>query len=93
MSEENEKKSPTLDDFIITEKVDAFCKQYRPVKEHTFATEAFNEERLREFFKAYELFSQGDPLKVYIDELAARGYCMSVTVYGEPAIIVEEKID
>lgn len=93
MSEENEKKSPTIDDFVIIEKVDAFCKQYRPAKEHTFTTEAFNEERLREFFKAYELFSQGDPLKVYIDELAARGYRMSVTVYGEPAIIVEEKID
>lgn len=93
MREENEKKSPTIDDFVITEKIDAFCKQYRPSKEHTFTTEAFNEERLREFFKAYELFLHGDPLKVYIDELAARGYHMSVSVYGEPAIIVEENFD
>ena len=93
MSKENEKKSPTIDDFVITEKVDAFCKAYRPAKEHTFTTEAFNEERLREFFKAYELFSQGDPLKVYIDELAARGYCMLVTVYGEPAKKKKKKID
>ena len=84
-----EKKSPALEDYIIYEKVAAFAKKYRPVEEQTFTTEVFDEGRLREFFKAY-VFPLGDPLKIYMQELAIKGFGMSVSVTGEPAILVEE---
>lgn len=83
------KKGATLEDFFIYDKVTAFAQKYRPVKEQTFSTEVFNEERLREFFKAY-VFPLGDPLKLYLQELAIKGYHMGVSVTGEPAILVEE---
>lgn len=84
-----ERKGPTLEDFFIYDKVMAFARKYRPVKEQTFSTEVFNEERLREFFKAY-VFPLGDPLKLYLQELFIKGFEMSVSVSGEPAILVEE---
>lgn len=89
--DEEQEKSATLEDFYIDEKVQAFCDKYRHVKEQTFASEVFNEEKLREFFKAYVIPSHGDPLKIYITELRYRGYEMSVSLSGELAIIVEEK--
>jgi hypothetical protein len=85
----DEKKAVTLEDFFIYDKVIAFARKYRPVKEQTFSTEVFNEERLREFFKAYVL-SLGDPLKLYMQELSIKGFEMSVSITGEPAILVEE---
>ncbi len=84
-----EKKAVTLEDFFIYDKVAAFARKYRPVEEQTFSTEVFNEERLREFFKAY-VFPLGDPLKLYLQELAIKGFYMSVSIMGEPAILVEE---
>ena len=84
-----EKKAVSLEDFFIYDKVMAFARKYRPVKEQTFSTEVFNEERLREFFKAY-VFPLGDPLKLYLQELYIKGFEMSVSVSGEPAILVEE---
>ena len=83
------KKGASLEDFFIYDKVTAFARKYRPAEEQTFSTEVFNEERLREFFKAY-VFPLGDPLKLYLQELAIKGYYMSVSVTGEPAILVEE---
>ena len=83
------KKAVTLEDFFVYDKVMAFSRKYRPVKEQTFSTEVFNEERLREFFKAY-VFPLGDPLKLYLQELSIKGFEMSVSVSGEPAILVEE---
>lgn len=84
-----EKKAVSLEDFFIYDKVMAFSSKYRPAKEQTFSTEVFNEERLREFFKAY-VFTLGDPLKLYIQELAIKGFHMGVSVTGEPAILVDE---
>lgn len=86
------KKTVTLEDFFIYDKVLAFSRKYRPAEEQTFSTEIFNEERLREFFKAY-VFPLGDPLKLYMNELSVMGFHMRVSVTGEPAILVNEKYD
>ena len=74
---------------VIVPVVSLVTPKYRPVEEQTFSTEVFNEERLREFFKAY-VFPLGDPLKLYLQELAIKGFYMSVSIMGEPAILVEE---
>lgn len=92
MAKENEDKQATLEDFYIPEKVDAFCRRYAPANVHTFTTEVFNEERLREFFKAY-VFPLGDPLKLYVGELKNRGYAMNVTLTGELGIIVKDNME
>lgn len=86
-----EQKFPTLDDYFMPQKVQAFCDHYMPVEEQTMQSEVFTEARLREFFKAYHIPSVGDPLTKYLDALAAHGIIMSVTIAGEPAIIVVEK--
>ena len=87
-----EKKAVTVEDFVIYDKVFAFIRKYKPAKEQTFSSEVFNEERLREFFKAY-VFPIGDPLKIYLEQLRLQGFEMGVSVTGEPAIIVEERFD
>ena len=92
-TDNDEEKKATLEDFYIYEKVRAFCNKYEPATEQTFNSEVFNEERLREFFKAYAIPSHGDPLKLYMDDLNAHGYSMSVSISGEPAIIVNEKFN
>lgn len=86
-----EQKTATIQDFYLPHKVAAFHQAYNPVDEETLQSETFSEARLREFFKAYVLPGVGDPLQLYLDALAAHGFHMSVTMAGEPAIIVEPR--
>ena len=86
-----EPKTTSIDDFYLPHKVAAFHQAYNPVDEETLQSETFTEARLREFFKAYVLPGVGDPLQLYLDALAAQGFHMSVTMAGEPAIIVEQR--
>jgi len=91
VSTEEEPKTATIQDFYLPQKIAAFHQAYNPVEEETLQSEIFTEARLREFFKAYVLPAQGDPLQLYLDALAAHGFYMSVTMAGEPAIIVEPR--
>jgi len=86
-----EPKTTTIADFYLPQKIQAFHEAYNAAEEETLQSETFTEARLREFFKAYVLPGVGDPLQLYLDALAAHGYHMSVTMAGEPAIIVEPR--
>lgn len=75
----------TLLDFVVPQKVDAFCKTYAPCDYEGETTETFTDSRLREFFKAWPC-SLGDPLTEYVSLLCERGFVMQVSLDGEPAI-------
>ena len=78
----------TINDFIVPQKVDAFCKAYRPctpMDEGNEGIEVFTDARLRQFFKAW-LCPIGDPLVAYLEMLAVNGFEMGVDIVGEPAI-------
>ena len=77
----------TINDFIVPQKVDAFCNAYAPCDYEDETTETFTDARLREFFKAW-ICPLGDPLTTYLTLLSARGYTMRVSITGEPAIFV-----
>jgi len=80
----------SLEDFIIPQKIDAFCNAYAPCGAENYADEVFTDNRLREFFKAY-VCSLGDPLSVYVDRLYKAGFSLTVTMSGEPAIMATRK--
>lgn len=88
--QEQQHSSPTIDDFVMPQKVTAFVNRYEPAKRQTVTTEVFNESRLREYFKA-DVCPCGDPLVVYINLLEAAGYNLVTSLQGEPAIIVTVK--
>ena len=56
--EEAEKEGTKLEDYVIPQKIDAFCEAYQPVEQERMATQIFDETRLRTFFKAYPCRSE-----------------------------------
>ena len=54
-------------EFIIPQKVRAFCSYYSPATEYN-SSNSFNETQLRDFFKAWPT-SLGDPLEEYLTML------------------------
>ena len=93
MSKKNdEDKAPKLMDFVATQKVDAFCRQYQPVSKQDYNTEVYNEIRLRNFFKA-DVCPCGDPLTIYLSLLEKEGFEMSVSLQDEPVLLVKERYD
>ena len=81
-----------IESFIIPQKVSAFVKQYSPAPHETMATEVFTDARLRVFFQAYPILGVGDPLQFYIESLEANGFRMRVSLSGEPALFVVQKL-
>lgn len=80
-----------LSDYVIPEKVWAFTRYYKPCKEYDPGYESFDEARLRDFFKA-TVCGLGDPLKLYIEELAGSGFRMEVSeLTGELTIFAVHK--
>lgn len=78
-------------DFTITEKVQAFVEAYEPCREFDPGYEAFNDARLREYFKGYT-FGLGDPMKMYIGDLKMAGFQMAVSIVSdEPCIFCRRK--
>ncbi len=88
--DEVEVQKATLEDFVIPQKVDAFCEAFQPVEQERLSTQQFDETRLRTFFKAYPC-TLGDPLTIYLDRLEQKGFKMRVSLMNEPAIFVTEK--
>lgn len=83
---EQEVEKVSLEDFCVMEKVDAFTAAYQPCDEDTDGAEFFDDSRLRELLKAY-VCGLGDPLKLYIRELAVKGFRMTMnTITCEPGI-------
>lgn len=46
-------EGPSLEDFVVHEKIKAFIDAYMPTDLERLATEVFDDARLRTFFKAY----------------------------------------
>lgn len=81
-----------IESFIIPQKVSAFVEQYSPAPHEAMATEVFTDARLRVFFQAYPILGVGDPLQLYIESLEANGFRMRVSLSGEPALFVVQKL-
>lgn len=80
----------TIEDFVSTHKVVAFCNSYMPADAEGEGVEVFNDSRLRKYFQAYPR-NIGDPLNVYLDMLERNHFEMQTSVQGEPAIFVRRK--
>ena len=81
----------SLRDFIITEKVRAFQRDYEPCDEFDPGAEMFDDGRLREYFKAY-VCGLGDPLALYVEDLKLADFRMATSVAtNEPAIFARRK--
>lgn len=75
----------TLMDFVVPSKVTAFCEQYKALNEWQEGCDTFTDYQLRSYFKAV-VCPLGDPLALYLQELADHGFRMHNDVCGEPVI-------
>lgn len=89
---EQEVPKVTLEDFIVEEKVDAFSETFEPCDELDYEAEAFDDSKLREYFKAY-VCGLGDPLRLYVGLLVTLHDFKFVTsiATGEPTIFVKRR--
>ena len=83
--ETTEQPDVTLNDYVIPEKVEAFCKQYKPAQKWSEGCDVFADYQLRAYFKAV-VTPLGDPLVVYLQMLSTHGFIMQNDVCGEPVI-------
>lgn len=79
-----------LSDFIVPAKVAAFCETYRPLDEWREGCDTFTDYQLRSYFKAV-VCPLGDPLSLYLQDLAYHGFKMHNDVCGEPVIYAMPK--
>lgn len=82
----------SIEDFVSTHKVVAFCQSYMPCDAEGDGVEVFNDARLRKYFQAFPR-NIGDPLNVYLDMLQRNGYVMQTSIQGEPAIFCRRKTE
>lgn len=75
----------TLQDFVIPAKIEAFCNKYKPLDHWREDCDMFNDYQLRSYFKAV-VCPLGDPLALYLQELALHGFKMHDDESGEPVI-------
>lgn len=88
--EVSEKVEVTLQDFVISSKIQAFCNQYQPQDHWTEDCDVFTDYQLRTYFKAV-VCPLGDPLSLYLQELEMRGFKMRNDECGEPVIYCRPK--
>lgn len=86
--ENQEEKSVSLTDFIIPQKVSAFCDSYTNAETEQVADEVFTDAKLRRYFQAYPR-NIGDPLTEYVNLLEKCNFTMRTSISGEPAIFVK----
>lgn len=86
--ENTEQSEVTLQDFVIPEKIQAFCNQYQPQDHWTEDCDVFTDYQLRSYFKAV-VCPLGDPLSLYLQELALKGFKMKQDECGEPVVYVK----
>lgn len=88
---EQEVAKVSLEDFVVMEKVQAFCRAYAPCGELDEGCERFDDARLREMLKAY-VCGLGDPMKIYIEQLKLGGFHLEVSIAtGEPCLFARRK--
>lgn len=73
--------------------VDAFERTYEPSSSEHTADDIFTVGRIREYFQAYILPKMPDPLNAYLEELECRGYRITGSFDGSPAIVVRNRIN
>jgi len=88
---EPEVEKISLRDFIVPAKVSAFVRGYAPCNEGDDGYEQFDDARLREVFKAY-VCGLGDPLNLYMEDLKAAGFKMTISMAtGEPCVFARRR--
>jgi hypothetical protein len=85
MMELTEQSEVTLQDFVIPAKIQAFSDKYKPLDHWREDCDVFTDYQLRSYFKAV-VCPLGDPLSIYLQELAERGFRMKDDECGEPVI-------
>lgn len=82
----------SLRDFVLEDKVQAFCHDFEPCGEFDAGAVRFGDAELREYFKAY-VCGLGDPLTLYIEDLKIYGSFVMVTSLAtdEPAVFARRK--
>lgn len=85
MIENIEQPEVTLQDFVIPAKIEAFCDKYKPLDHWCESCDTFTDSQLRTYFKAV-VCPLGDPLSIYLQELATRGFKLRDDESGEPVI-------
>lgn len=89
--DDNERQAEvTLEDFVIPAKIEAFCEQYKPIDQWREDCDVFTDYQLRSYFKAV-VCPLGDPLSLYLQELAYKGFKMKNDECGEPVIYCMRK--
>ena len=84
---EPENRGVSIDDFVSTSKVTAFCAAYKPAKCEKDADDVLTDIKLRKYFQAYPR-NIGDPMNIYLDLLEEKGFRLQTSISGEPAIFV-----
>lgn len=80
----------TLQDFVVPAKIKAFSEQYKPIDHWRENCDMFTDYQLRSYFKAV-VCPLGDPLSIYLQELAYLGFTMHNDECGEPVIYCMRK--
>ena len=83
--ETTEQPDVTLQDFVIPSKIEAFCEKYKHLDNWREDCDMYTDYQLRAYFKAV-VCPLGDPLALYLQELAAKGFKMKDDECGEPVI-------
>ena len=81
----------TIDEFVNPYFVEAFVNEYQPCEEELHAFKIFKESDLRALSHAYLIPSLGDPLIPCLTILKHKGFKVSVTASGEPAVFVSKR--
>ncbi len=87
---ENNENEVQLIDFVIPSKIQAFLEEYEPLPEWQEGCDTFTDYQLRSYFKAV-VCPLGDPLALYLQELANHNFKMKNDVCGEPVIYAMPK--
>lgn len=85
-----DEESVQLVDFVIPDKIKAFVTQYKPLDRWVEGCDTYTDYQLRSYFKAV-VCPLGDPLSIYLQELALQGFKMHNDVCGEPVIYAMPK--
>lgn len=72
--------------------VDAFERAYEACNSEHTADDAFTMGRIREYFQAWVIPKMPDPLNAYLEELECRGYRVTSSFDGSPAILVRNRM-
>lgn len=86
--EPQEPKSNPVEQLFDPSLVVAFANNYMSVDSENIATTIMTRGMIREYFGAYSMERIGDPIHLYIKELASHGFILRPSFSGELALFL-----